>query len=74
MQVARWGNSLAVRLPAVLVQPLGRQESEASEQRVVGGRTLEVAHKAPPQEWQSRLRRLTGSLPAHVEAPLARGA
>ena len=64
MQVAKWGNSLAVRLPAAVVQALGLQEGEEIELHVVGERTLEVARKAPPQDLLVRLRRLRGKLPA----------
>ena len=50
MQVARWGNSLAVRLPAAVVQALELKEGEEIELHVVGERSLEVARKAQPQE------------------------
>lgn len=64
MQVAKWGNSLAVRLPAAVVQALDLKEGEEIELHVVGERTLEVARKAPPRELLTRLRRLRGRLPA----------
>jgi len=64
MQVAKWGNSLAVRLPAAVVQALELKEGEEIELHVVGERTLEVARKAQPQELLARLRRLRGRLPA----------
>jgi len=63
MQVAKWGNSLAVRLPAAVVQALELKEGEEIELHVVGDRTLEVARKAQPQELLNRLRRLRGRLP-----------
>jgi antitoxin MazE len=28
MQVAKWGNSLAIRLPAIVVEALGLQEGD----------------------------------------------
>ena len=64
MQVARWGNSLAVRLPAAVVQALDLKEGEEIELHVVGNRTLEVVRKASSQELLARLRRLRGRLPA----------
>lgn len=64
MQVAKWGNSLAVRLPAAVVQALELKEGEEIELHVVGERTLEVARKARPEELLARLRRLRGRLPA----------
>lgn len=36
MQVAKWGNSLAVRLPAAVVQALDLKEGEEVELHVVG--------------------------------------
>ncbi|MHB1372665.1 MAG: AbrB/MazE/SpoVT family DNA-binding domain-containing protein [Thauera sp.] len=64
MQVAKWGNSLAVRLPAAVVQALGLTEGEEIELHVVGERSLEVARKTTPTELLNRLRRLRGRLPA----------
>jgi antitoxin MazE len=45
MQVSRWGNSLAVRLPAAVVEALGLKEGEEVEIHVVGARSLEVGRK-----------------------------
>lgn len=64
MHVAKWGNSLAVRLPAAVVQALDLKEGEEIELHVVGERSLAVARKTPPQELVNRLRRLRGRLPA----------
>lgn len=64
MQVAKWGNSLAVRLPAAVVQALELKEGEEIELHVVGSRSLEVARKPSAQDLLKRLRRLRGRLPA----------
>ena len=64
MHVAKWGNSLAVRLPVAVVQALDLKEGDEIELHVVGERLLEVARKTPPQELLTRLRRLRGRLPA----------
>ena len=64
MQVAKWGNSLAVRLPAAVVQALDLKEGEEIELHVVNSRSLTVARKPSPQELLARLRRLRGRLPA----------
>ena len=37
MQVAKWGNSLAVRLPAVVVDALDLKEGDEIEIHVAGG-------------------------------------
>jgi len=39
MQVSRWGNSLAVRLPAAVVDALGLEEGDEIELRAVRGKT-----------------------------------
>jgi len=43
MQVARWGNSLAVRLPRAVVETLDLREGDAIEIVVAGPRRFEVA-------------------------------
>lgn len=64
MQVSRWGNSLAVRLPAAVVEALQLREGEQIEIFVAGERALGVARKPPARELLRRLRRLRGRLPA----------
>lgn len=64
MLIAKWGNSLAVRLPAAVVQALDLKEGEEIELHVVGARTLEVSRKPQVAELLERLRRLRGRLPA----------
>jgi len=64
MQVAKWGNSLAVRLPAAVVQALDLKEGEDIELHVVSNRSLEVVRKPSSQELLTRLRRFRGRLPA----------
>lgn len=63
MQVSKWGNSLAVRLPAAVVQALGLKEGDDIELHVVGARELEVSRSADAQELLTRLRRFRGRLP-----------
>jgi antitoxin MazE len=63
MQVARWGNSLAVRLPARVVEALQLKEGEEIELHVTGRRSLAVERKAGTAELLERLRRYRGRLP-----------
>ena len=42
MQVCKWGNSLAIRLPASVVQALQLKEGDEIEVRVVGHRAFNV--------------------------------
>jgi antitoxin MazE len=64
MQVSKWGNSLAVRLPAVVVEALDLKEGEEIEIHVAGKRTLEIARKPSHRELLARLRKYRGRLPA----------
>lgn len=64
MQVAKWGNSLAVRFPANLVAALGLKEGEEVELHLVGERAFEISKKATPSELLAKLRQLRGRLPA----------
>ncbi|HEY6342578.1 MAG TPA: AbrB/MazE/SpoVT family DNA-binding domain-containing protein [Bryobacteraceae bacterium] len=50
MRVAKWGNSLAVRLPAAVVKALNLKEGDQIEIRVTGKRKFEVARDAD-REW-----------------------
>ena len=45
MQVAKWGNSLAVRLPAAVVEALRLKEGDEIDIRVAGEREFAVARK-----------------------------
>jgi antitoxin MazE len=63
MRVAKWGNSLAVRLPAAVVEALELQEGDDIEVRLTGDRTLEVAKTPTAAERLERLRRLRGRMP-----------
>jgi antitoxin MazE len=64
MQVSKWGNSLAVRLPAAVVEALKLKEGEDIEIQVVGRRSLEIDRKSGPRDLISRLRKYRGRLPA----------
>jgi antitoxin MazE len=63
MQVSKWGNSLAVRLPAAVVDALKLKEGEQIEIHVAGARVLEVARKPTPRDLLMRLRKYRGQLP-----------
>ncbi|MBW0159599.1 AbrB/MazE/SpoVT family DNA-binding domain-containing protein [Sedimentimonas flavescens] len=69
MQVARWGNSLAVRLPAELVRQLGLKEGDNIELHP-DATGLAVARRPRPEEVLASLRQFRGRLPA--EARLSR--
>lgn len=64
MHVSRWGNSLAVRLPAAVVGALGLKEGDDIEIHVVGERRFEIEKTPATPESLSRLRKFRGRLPA----------
>jgi antitoxin MazE len=63
MQVAKWGNSLAVRLPASVVEALGLEEGDRIEIRVAGRREFEIARDRSAEKALERIRRLRRPLP-----------
>lgn len=63
MQVAKWGNSLAIRLPAAVVAALELKEGDEIEIHVIDERELAVARKASRAELLNRLRAFRGRLP-----------
>jgi antitoxin MazE len=64
MLVAKWGNSLAVRLPAAVVEALELKEGDDIEIRVADRRELELSRKPSREELLKRLREFRGRLPA----------
>ncbi|CAM3861348.1 transcriptional regulator/antitoxin MazE [Kerstersia gyiorum] len=64
MQVAKWGNSLAVRLPATLVEALELREGDDIEIVVDDARTFAVRKKPGAEALLARLRAFRGKLPA----------
>lgn len=64
MQVSKWGNSLAVRLPAVVVEALAIKEGDEIEIDVAGPRKFEVRKRPAARELLARLRKFRGRLPA----------
>ena len=64
MQVSKWGNSLAVRLPAAVVDTLGLKEGDDIEIVVAGARNFEVARAPGLLDVLARLRKYRGRIPA----------
>lgn len=63
MQVSKWGNSLAIRLPAAVVEVLGLKEGDEIVVHAVGKRALEIEKAPGKRELLARLRRFRGRLP-----------
>lgn len=64
MQVAKWGNSLAVRLPASVVEALELHEGDDIEIIVDAPRTFAIRKTRETQALLERLRAFRGRLPA----------
>ncbi len=58
MQVAKWGNSLAVRLPVAVVRELGLKEGDEVELRPAGPGALEVAREMSREAAIAQLKRI----------------
>jgi antitoxin MazE len=63
MQVCKWGNSLAVRLPAVVVEALDLKEGDEIEITVAGKREFEVARDRSREKALAAIRRLARPFP-----------
>ncbi|HKF02735.1 MAG TPA: AbrB/MazE/SpoVT family DNA-binding domain-containing protein [Candidatus Sulfotelmatobacter sp.] len=63
MQISKWGNSLAIRLPAAVVDALDLKEGDHIEIRVAGGRVFEVSRDQRRERAIARLRKLRRPLP-----------
>ena len=63
MQVAKWGNSLAVRLPSAVVEALELKEGDQIEIRVAGKREFEIARDRSAEKALERIRQLRRPLP-----------
>ena len=50
MQVSKWGNSLAVRLPAAVVEALTLKEGDNIEIHVADGRTFAIKKRPAARE------------------------
>jgi antitoxin MazE len=64
MQVAKWGNSLAVRLPASVVEALDLKPGDSIDIHVKGDRSFAIERAPGARELLARLRKYRGRLPA----------
>ena len=63
MKVSKWGNGLAIRLPAAVVKALGLREGDDVILRAAGKRTVEIEKTPRARELLAHLRRFRGRLP-----------
>ncbi len=64
MLIAKWGNSLAVRLPVSVVEALTLKAGDEIEIEVAGARRFEIRKRPGASELLARLRKFRGRLPA----------
>jgi antitoxin MazE len=63
MQVGKWGNSLAIRLPASIVKALKLREGDDVEIHVAAERVFAVERRPGVRELLDRVRKYRGQLP-----------
>lgn len=63
MRISKWGNSLAVRLPAAVVEALDLNEGDQIEIRIAGDRVFELRRDQSKPRALARLRKLRRPLP-----------
>jgi antitoxin MazE len=64
MKFAKWGNSLAIRIPSDVVEKLGISPNEEVEIRVTGENSFEVTRDRRRQDAIEAIRKLAVPLPA----------
>ena len=64
MQVSRWGNSLAIRIPAAVSEALALKEGDDVEVRIADDRTFLIARDERKPQALARIRNLRTPLPA----------
>jgi antitoxin MazE len=64
MQIAKWGNSLAVRLPRAVIEALKLKAGDEIEITVGGARRFEITRDRSRERALAGLRKFRGRLPA----------
>lgn len=64
MQVSKWGNSLAIRIPATVVEALELKEGDDVEISIAGQRDLRIERDRKREKALERLRQTKWTLPA----------
>jgi antitoxin MazE len=64
VQVSKWGNSLAIRLPASVVEALNLKEGDEIEIHVAGERAFDITRDQSRERALQRIRAFRKTLPA----------
>ena len=62
MRVTKWGNRLAIRLPALVVEALQVKEDDKIEIHIAGAREFDVARKPGREDFLNQLSAYRGRL------------
>lgn len=63
MQISKWGNSLAIRIPADVVRTLGLKEGDEMDMTALDDRRVELVRKLTRQEVLARMKAYNLRLP-----------
>jgi antitoxin MazE len=63
MRVAKWGNSLAIRVPAAVAAALELKEGDEVEVRLAGPRTFDIERDRSRERAMERIRAARWKLP-----------
>jgi antitoxin MazE len=63
MKFAKWGNSIAVRIPAEVVVKLGISPNEEAQIKVTGENSFEITRDRSRQQAIEKMRKLRFALP-----------
>ncbi|HEX3863408.1 MAG TPA: AbrB/MazE/SpoVT family DNA-binding domain-containing protein [Stellaceae bacterium] len=63
MRVAKWGNSLAIRVPSAVAEALELKEGDEVEVRLAGPRTFEIERDRSRENALERIRGFRWKLP-----------
>ena len=61
MRIEKWGDSLVIRLPAVVIEASGLKEGDEVELRIAGARKLEIERRVSADQREAALARLRES-------------
>jgi antitoxin MazE len=63
MRVAKWGNSLAIRVPSAVAEALDLKEGDEIEVRIAGDRVFEIERDRSRERALERIRAFRWKLP-----------
>lgn len=67
MRMSKWGNSLAIRIPAEVVEKLGLKADDEAEIRITGGDSFEVVRNLRRQQAIEKMRAMRFVLPENYK-------